>query len=68
MPTASILVLIQRIYRYQIKPNYLKNRKCLAAFFFVFFESESNFQCSEKKMSLVGQVFLKLLTPIDVLI
>ena len=49
MPTTSILVLIERIYRYQIKPNYLKNRKFLAAFFFAFLESELNFQCLEKK-------------------
>ena len=59
------------IYRCQIKPNYLKNRKHFAAFFFFFFaflESELNFQCFEKKMSLIAQVFLKLLTPRDVLV
>ena len=35
---------------------------------FAFLESTLNFQCSEKKMSLIGQVFLKLLSPKDVLI
>ena len=48
-PTTSILVLIERIYIYQIKPNYLKNRKLFAAFFFAVLESELNFQCFEKK-------------------
>ena len=36
--------------------------------FFPFLESTLIFQCSERKMSLIGQVFLKLLTPKDVLI
>ena len=45
----SILALIERIYRYQINPNCLKNRKFFAAFFLSFFESELNFHCSEKK-------------------
>ena len=36
--------------------------------FFAFLESELNFQCFEKKMSLIAQVFLKLLTPRDVLV
>ena len=36
MPTTSNLVLIGTIYRYRIKPNYLKNRKLLAAFFKIF--------------------------------
>ena len=68
LPTTSILVVVERIYRYQFKSNYLKNHKFFAAFFFAFLESTLNFQCSEKKMSLIGQVFLKLLTPKDVLI
>ena len=36
VPTTSILVVIERIYRYQFKSNYLKNHKCFAAFFFSF--------------------------------
>ena len=34
--TTCILELIERIYCYQIKPNYLKNRKYFAALFFNF--------------------------------
>ena len=33
-----------------------------------FFESPFNFQCFEKKNILIGQVFLKLFTPKDVII
>ena len=36
--------------------------------FFAFLKLELNFQCFEKKMSLIAQVFLKLLTPRDVLV
>ena len=35
-------------------------------FFIAFFESALNFEHFEKKMSLIAQVFLKLLTPKDV--
>ena len=35
--------------------------------FFKFLKLELNFQCFEKNMSLIAQVFLKLLTPRDVL-
>ena len=68
LPTTSSLVLIERIYSYQIKPNYLKSPQLFAASFFEFLESALNFQCFEKKMSLIAQVFLKLLTPGDVLV
>ena len=37
-------------------------------FFFAFLECKLNFQCFEKKMSLIGEVFLKLSTPTDVLL
>ena len=37
MPTASVLVVIEGIYRYQFKSNYLKNHRLFAAFFFFFF-------------------------------
>ena len=63
----SILVLIERIYGYEIQPKYVKNRKFQLPFF-AFLESELNFQCFDKKMNLIGQVFLKLLTPRDVLV
>ena len=45
----TILVLMERTYRYQIQPTYLKNRKIFGAFFFAFLESELNFQCFQKK-------------------
>ena len=35
-------------------------------FFIAFLESALNFEHFEKKMSLIAQVFLKLLTPKDV--
>ena len=36
LPTTSILILIKRIYRYQTKQNYLKNRQFFAAVFLQF--------------------------------
>ena len=36
--------------------------------FFAFLELKLNFQFFEKKMSLIAQVFLKLLTPRDALL
>ena len=52
-------------------PIKLKLSKTLSTFSrisFAILESTSNFQCSEKDMSLIGQVNLKLLTTKDVLI
>ena len=45
-----------------------KNRKYFCWTFFNFLASTWNLQCSEVKMSLIGQVFLELLTPKDGLI
>ena len=45
-----------------------KKPSTFCAFFFAVLEFPLNFQCSETKMSLIAQVFLKLLTPKDVLI
>ena len=66
----SILLVIERIYRYQLESNYLKNHELFTPFlpFLIFLASKLNFQRSQKKMSLKGQAFLKLLTPKDVLI
>ena len=58
LPSSSILVLIERIYRYQFKLNYLKNHRLFALHFFTLLGSTRNFKCSETKMSLIGQVFL----------
>ena len=41
--------------------------KLFCCFFIAFLEFRLNFERFEKKMSLIGQVFLKLLTPKDVL-
>ena len=68
LPTTSILVVVERIYRYQLKSNYLKNPRLFAAFFPRFLVSTLNFQCYEIKMGLIREVFLKLFTPKYVLI
>ena len=49
LPTTSILVVVERIYRYQFKSHYLKNHRLFAAFFYLFLVSTWNFQCSKKK-------------------
>ena len=51
--------------------NLTKLSKKLSIFCRIFFrvlESELKFQCFERKMSLIAQVFLKLLTPRHVLV
>ena len=40
-----------------------KKPEIFSCIFFAFLESTLNLQCSEKKTSLIDQVFLKLLTP-----
>ena len=44
-----------------------KKPKIFCYIFLAFLESTLNFQCFEKKMSLIGQIFLELLPPKDVL-
>ena len=68
LPTTNILVVIERNYTYQFKSNYLKKHKFSCNNFFLFLESTLNFKISETKTSLLGQVFLKLLIPKDVII
>ena len=68
MPDTNILVVIERIYRYQFKSRYLKTIDVLLHFFFAFLVSTWNFQWAGRKISLIAQVFLKLFTPKDVLI
>ena len=67
LPTSSIVIVIETLYRYQFKSNYLKSQKFFSNFFFwllfAFSASAIYLQRSEKNMSLVGQVFAKLLTP-----
>ena len=64
----SILVIMERIYCYQFKSNYLKSRRVFAIFVFHCWYLHEISNVLEKNMSLVGQVFLKLLTLKDVLI
>ena len=49
LPSTSILVVTERIYRYQYKCNYLKNQKSFAAVFFEFLDSTLNFNVLKKK-------------------
>ena len=63
LPTTRILVVIERIYTYQFKSHYLKKHKLSFYIFFPFLEYKWNLPYSEKKRSLKGQVFLKLLSP-----
>ena len=70
MLMTSIFVVNGRIYRYQFKCNYLKNQIHFCAFllyFTVFFiESTLHLKHFEKKLNLIPDVFLKLLTLKDV--
>ena len=68
LPTTSILVVMGRIYRYQFKCNYLKKQSYFLDFFFFFciigiYIKFWTFWKKRRKMSLIVQVFLKLLTP-----
>ena len=64
----SIVVIMERIYCYQFKSNYLKSLRVFAIFVFHCWYLHETSNVLEKNMSLVGQVFLKLLTLKDVLI
>ena len=50
------------------KAKLSKNPSIFCVSFLAFLGSKLNFQCFQKKMSLIAQVFLKLLTPRDVLV
>ena len=52
----------------QIQTKLSEKTRCFCGIFFQFLQSTLNFQYSEKNMSLIGQIFLKLLTPKHVLI
>ena len=53
--------------RLPIQMQLLEKLKTFSAFFITFLEFTSNFEHFEKKLSLIAQVFLKLLTPKDAL-
>ena len=63
----DILVVIERIYCDQFKANYLKDQQFLHYFCFIF-GIRIKFPMFWRKMSLIGPVFLKLLSPKDVFI
>ena len=67
LPTTSILVVIERIYRYQFKSNYLKKINFLR-YFYLIFRIDIKFWMFWRKMTLRVQVFLNILTPENVLI
>ena len=67
LKTTSIPVAIERIYSYKFRSSYLENHKRFVVFSLNFWKVTWNLECSAKIMSLIGQVFLKLLTPKDVL-
>ena len=68
LETTSILVVIERIYRYHLKSNYLKIHKLLASFCSDFWNFQEIPNVLKQKMSLIDRVLLNLLTPKDVLI
>ena len=63
LDAVNILVVISRIYRYHFKSNDLKNHKPFALFCWNIWNLHELSNVLQKKMSLIGQVFLKLLTP-----
>ena len=62
LPTASILAVIERIYRYHFKLNYLKNHRLFAAFLLNFWNLYTIFNVPEKNEPH-SQEFMKWLTP-----
>ena len=66
LETTSILVIMGRIYRYQFKSNYLKNRRVFAIFVLHVWYLHEILNVLKKNINLIGQVFLKVLTLKDV--
>ena len=62
LETTSILVIMDRIDRYQFISNYPKNRRVLAIFVLHFWYLNEISNVLKKNKSLIGQVFLRLLT------
>ena len=62
LATTSYLVAIETNYHYQFKSNYLKNEDLFTAFSWTFWYLHEIYNLL-KKMSLIGQLFLELLTP-----
>ena len=68
LETTSILVVIERIYNYQIKSNYLKHGKALTLLFLNVWNLHEGSNPLKQKINFIDQVFLKLLTSKYVLI
>ena len=68
LETRTILVVIERIYRYKFKSNYLKNYKPFPLLCLNFWNLHEISNFLKKNMRLTSQVFLKLLTLKDLLI
>ena len=66
LPRTSILVVVDRIYRCQLKANYLKDHRLFTAFFFHFWYLHEIYNGLRKNMSLISHLFLKLFTPTHV--
>ena len=62
LETTSILVIMDKIDRYQFISNYPKNRRVLAIFVLHFWYLNKISNVLNKNKSLIGQLFLKLLT------
>ena len=62
LETTSILVIMDKIDRYQFISNYPKNRRVLAIFVLHFWYLNKISNVLKKNKSLIGQLFLKLLT------
>ena len=62
LETTSILVIMDRIDRYQFISNYIKNRRVFAISVLHFWYLHEILNVLKKNKSLIGKVFLKLLT------
>ena len=62
LETTSILVIMDKIDGYQFISNYPKNRRVLAIFVLHFWYLNKIWNVLNKNKSLIGQLFLKLLT------
>ena len=68
LPATSILVVTERNYGYQFKSNYVKHHGLFVTLFLEFRYLHEISNVLQQKMNLIGQVFLKFVTPKDVLI
>ena len=65
--TTCILLIVEGNSRNQFKRNYLKNQKQFLQFLFHFLNQHEIFHILKKSIILMAEIFLKLLTPKNVL-